>query len=88
MDVAEGCCNALVLAGFSTTQIQEMGQWKGKTFNEYIQEELTCYSTGMSTAMKRQFGFVNIAVGSFVDITDSTIITDYNVNTKAYKGAG
>ncbi len=28
--------NALALAGYSDTQIQKMGRWKGKTFKEYI----------------------------------------------------
>mmetsp|Transcript_6646 Transcript_6646/g.14502 ORF Transcript_6646/g.14502 Transcript_6646/m.14502 type:complete len:136 (+) Transcript_6646:437-844(+) len=84
LDVAERCCSGCIKKGnVSDTQIQKMGRWRGKTFKEYIREELACYFAGMSTAMKRRFGFVNIAAGSFVDITDSTIITDYNVNTKA-----
>ncbi len=43
------------------TQIQKMGQWHGAIFEEYIQEELACYSTGMSKDMKQKFNFVNIA---------------------------
>ncbi len=35
-----GGANALALAGFSDTQIQQMGWWRGKTFKEYIREEL------------------------------------------------
>ncbi len=44
--------NALALSGYSDTQIQKMGRWKGATFKEYIREELACYSTGVSSNMK------------------------------------
>jgi hypothetical protein len=37
-----GGANALLLAGYSDTQIQKMGRWWGATFKEYIREELTC----------------------------------------------
>ncbi len=47
-----GGANALALSGYSDTQIQKMGRWKGTTFKEYIREELACYSAGMSTNMK------------------------------------
>ena len=35
-----GGANALSLSGFSDTQIQKMGLWRGATFKEYIREEL------------------------------------------------
>ncbi len=41
-----GGANALALSGYSDTQIQKMGSWKGATFKEYICEELACYSAG------------------------------------------
>jgi hypothetical protein len=47
-----GGTNALALSGYLDTQIQMMGQWKGVTFKEYIQEELACYSAGMTKNMK------------------------------------
>ena len=72
-----GGANALALAGYSDTQIQKMGRWRGATFKEYIHEELACYSEGMSANMKRKFGFVNVAAGAFVDITDTLVVTDY-----------
>jgi hypothetical protein len=43
-----GGVNALALSGYSDTQIQKMGRWKGATCKEYIQEELACYSAGMT----------------------------------------
>ena len=45
--LCSGGANALSLAGYSDTQIQNMGRWKGKTFKEYIQEELHNFSEGM-----------------------------------------
>jgi hypothetical protein len=65
--------NALALAGHSNKQIQKMGRWKGATFKEYICEELTCFSTGMSKDIKRKFNFVNIVGSSFVDVTDTIL---------------
>ena len=68
-----GGANALALAGYSDTQIQKMGRWKGATFKEYIREELACFSTGMSKDMKRKFNFVNIAGNAFHDVTDAVL---------------
>ena len=56
-----GGANALSLSGYSETQIQKMGRWRGATFKEYIREELACYTRNMSQDMKRKFNFVNIA---------------------------
>ena len=50
-----GGANALALAGYSDTQIQKMGRWRGATFKEYIREELACYARNMSRDMKRKF---------------------------------
>ncbi len=47
-----GGANALALSGYSDTQIQKMGRWKGATYKEYIREELACYLAGMSSKMK------------------------------------
>jgi hypothetical protein len=43
-----GGANALALAGYSDTQIQKMGRWRGATFKEYVRNELACFSSGMS----------------------------------------
>jgi hypothetical protein len=75
-----GGANALSLAGYSDTQIQKMGRWRGVTFKQYIQEELACFSKGMSCSMKQKLQFVNVAGSFFNTITDDLITTDYNVN--------
>ena len=63
-----GGANALALAGYSDTQIQKMGRWRGATFKEYIREELAVYAENMSRDMRTKFGFVNIAGNAFHDI--------------------
>ena len=68
-----GGANALALAGYSDTQIQKMGRWRGATFKEYIREELACYAQNMSRDMKRKFNFVNIAGNAFTDIPDDDL---------------
>ena len=73
-----GGANALALSGYSDTQIQKMGRWRGATFKEYIREELANYSEGMSTAMKTKFNFMNIAGNAYTDITDTVLTMDYN----------
>jgi hypothetical protein len=72
--------NALLLAGYSDTQIQKMGRWHRATFKGYIQEELACFFEGMSCSMKQKLRFANVAGNSFNTITDDLISTDYNVN--------
>ena len=78
-----GGANALALSGYSDTQIQKMGRWRGATFKEYIREELACFSAGMSKDMKRSFQFVNIAGNAFHDVTDATVLQEYSVITPA-----
>jgi hypothetical protein len=63
-----GGANSLALNGYSDTQIQKMGRWRGATFKEYIREELACYARNMSRDMKRKFNFVNIAGNAFTEI--------------------
>ena len=72
-----GWANALALSGYSDTQIQKMGRWRGATFKEYIQVELACYSKGMSKDMKKQFGFVNISTWAIRDVTNTVSINGY-----------
>ena len=76
-----GGANALALAGYSDTQIQKMGRWKGATFKEYIREELACFSMGMSTDMKRKFNFVNIVGNAFHDATTDILLSEEFVST-------
>ena len=72
-----GGANALSLAGYSDTQIQKMGRWRGATFKEYIREELACYAHNMSRDMTRKFNFVNITGNAFTDIpADALHIVD------------
>ncbi len=75
-----GGTNARSLAGFSNTQIQKMGGWRGATYKEYVCKELASFSEGMSTKMKQKFHFVNVAGNSMYDITENIIATDYTVN--------
>jgi hypothetical protein len=78
-----GGANVLALSGYSDTQIQKMGWWKGATFKEYIREELACYSTGMTTNMKRNFKFVNISGNAYNNVTMTCVMEDYNINCAA-----
>jgi hypothetical protein len=71
-----GGANALALSGYTDTQIK-MGRWRGKTFKEYIREDLACYLVGMSTSMKRNFKFVNIAGNVYNDVTDRCVELEY-----------
>ncbi len=75
--------NALALLGYSDTQIQKMGHWKGNTFKEYIREELACYSTSMSTSMKPNFKFVNISGNAYHNVTQNCMTNKYNINCAA-----
>ena len=72
-----GGANALALAGYSDTQIQKMGCWRGATFKEYVREDPACYSQGMTRSMRRTFGFVNIAGGVFSDVTSAVVASPY-----------
>ncbi len=73
-----GGANALSLSGYTDTQIQKMGRWRGPTFKEYIRKELACFLAGMSKSMKQAFHFVNIAGNAFHDVTDALVLTEYN----------
>ena len=42
----------------------------------------------MSTKMKQNFHFVNVAGNSMFDITDTVIATDYNVNISTSTAPG
>lgn len=65
-----GGANALSLSGYSEYQIQKMGRWRSATFKEYISNQLSTFTDGMSKAMSKKFQFVNIAAGAMVDVTD------------------
>ena len=66
-----GGANALHMAGYSDREIMKMGRWRGKTFMEYIQEQLSTFTKGMSTSMTRRFHFVNVEGGMLNDITNT-----------------
>ena len=78
-----GGANALSLAGYSDTQIQKMGQWKGATFKEYIRKVLNCFLERMTRSMKRNFKFVNVSGGAYHDVTAECVKLDYNINCAA-----
>ncbi len=82
-----GGANALSLSGYSDTQIQKMGWWRGTTFKEYIWEELACFSEEMSKSMKKIFDFLNIASNIFNTITDNLIDKEYHINVSVASAA-
>jgi hypothetical protein len=53
-----GRTNVLSLAGYSDSQIQKLGRWHGETFKEYVWEQLSNFSQGMSTSMRRPFALL------------------------------
>ena len=56
-----GAC-ALSIAGFKPHEIMKMGRWAPKllSFMEYIQQQLSTFSAGMSTAMSKIAPFTNM----------------------------
>jgi hypothetical protein len=78
--LCSGGANALFLVGFSDTQIQKMGRWRGTTFKEYVREELALFSEGMCTKIKKKIHFVNVAGNSMYDVTETIIASEYNVH--------
>ena len=78
-----GGANAMSLAGYTDWQIRKTGRWRGKTFKEYIREELHCFSKGMSKSMKKLFRFVNVAGGAYHDVTSTVMATRPNSNAAA-----
>lgn len=78
-----GGANALSLAGYTDRQIKKMGRWRGETFLEYIRESLSDFSEGMSSNMRKCFGFVSLEAGVYHDVTEQTIASEYNVEVSA-----
>ena len=78
-----GEANALALAGYSDRQIQKLGRWRGATFKEYVREQLSNFSEGMSKNMKQTFGFVNVEGGVIHDITPTVLALEYHVAVSA-----
>ena len=74
-----GGANSLALSGYSDTQIQKMGRWRGATFKEYTREQLACYSEGMTTKMKQNFKFVNVHGNAYHDVTSTCILSKYDL---------
>ena len=65
-----GVANALSLNGYSDTQIQKLGRWKGESFKEYIREELASFTEGMYKAMKKCIGYVVVSGGAYHELTE------------------
>ena len=51
----------------------KMGRWRSATFMEYISEQLSSFTKGMSTNMRRRFNFVNNKGAVLRDITKDCI---------------
>ena len=65
-----------------------MGILRGKTFREYIREELHCFLEGMSTAIKQEFNIFSIIrreYSELVDVTRTTVVSDYQPATEEIK---
>ena len=50
-----------------------MGCWRGKTFKEYVLEQVSSFLEVMSKSMGTLFGFVNVEEGVWSNITAATI---------------
>ena len=72
-----GGANALSLAGYSDRAIQKMGRWRSATFLEYICDQLSAFSEGMSKSMSKVLNFVNIEGGVSHDVTTLAINSEY-----------
>lgn len=48
-----------------------MGRWRSDTFKEYISEQLSSFTKGMSKNMRRRFNFVNVEGGVLRDVTNT-----------------
>jgi hypothetical protein len=68
-----GGANSLSLAGWSDRHIQKLGRWRGETFKEYIREQLSNFSEGMSKSMQKKFGLVNVEGGPYYDVTNTVV---------------
>ncbi len=75
-----GGMNVLALSGYGNTQMQKMGQWQGATFNEYIQEELACYSARISSDVRQKFIFFYVTAHAFHDVTNQRLLNALNTN--------
>ena len=60
-----------------------MGRWRGETFKEYVREQLSVFSEGMSKSMSKKMGFVNIEGGMMKDITQTVVGMAYNTGVSA-----
>jgi len=70
-----GAC-ALSLSGYRPRQIMKMGRWASKStaFMEYIQQQLSTFSVGMSTNMSKIAVFTNMeGTENAVDLRAATI---------------
>jgi hypothetical protein len=60
----------LSLNGYSHTQIQKLGRWKGESFKEYIREELASFSSGVSKAMKKCLKYIIVSGGAYHELPE------------------
>ena len=64
---------ALHLSGYADREIQKMGHWCSDTFKEYISEQLSSFTKGMSRNMRKRFNFVNDKGGVLRDVTNTVM---------------
>ena len=69
----------MALSGYSNTKIQKMGRCRGAIFKEYVRENLSNYAEGMSRAMKKIHGFVNINDGAYLDVSSLCMDMEYGM---------
>ena len=75
--------NTLSLLGYPDGEIQTIDWWKSDIFKEYISNQLTDFSKGMSKSMKTLFNFVNIEGGMYHDITKAMVNAPYSAPVSA-----
>ena len=75
-----GGANALHLSGYSDRVIQKMGRWTSNTFKEYIRENISIFSEGLSKGMATPFQFVNVHAGAVKDVTEATVEAPYHAS--------
>jgi hypothetical protein len=56
-----GGAMALFLNGADIPTIKKMGRWKSNSFEKYIHEQISAFSSGLSVKMSRHIPFQHIA---------------------------
>lgn len=62
---------------FSYTGVQKLGCWQDIAFKEYVSNDHVHFFSGMSTAMKEQFWFLNVYMSTYYDISLRTCLEPF-----------